>query len=115
MPLNVCPDRRDFLEGALAFLSSVPVLVSLSRCGSSDTPAPGSVTGTVSSNHGHSAVITRAQLTGASVVELDITGSSGHAHTVSLAVSDLTSIQNGTQVAKTSSSGGEHTHTVTFN
>jgi hypothetical protein len=37
---------------------------------------------TISANHGHSAVITGAQLTAGGAVELNIRGTATHAHTV---------------------------------
>ena len=120
--------RRDFtVSSALAFLSGVAITIT--GCGDSGgpttpapttttTPAPpasSDVTGTVDENHGHTAVITAAQLTSAATVILDITGTSSHTHTVELTSADLDQIAAGTQVAKTSSVDAEHGHLVTFN
>ena len=127
--------RRDFtVSSALAFLSGVTITIT--GCGDSGgpttpaptTPAPtppapttttppasSDVTGTVDANHGHTAVITDAQLTSAATVRLDITGTSNHPHTVELTSADLDQIAAGTQVSKTSSVDADHDHLVTFN
>src|SRR5262245_55907224 len=92
--------RREFtLESALALLSTVAI--SVSSCGgngysspttpsSTPTPTPSptpgatpsNVTGAISANHGHSAVITGAQISGGGGFTLDITGTATHTHTV---------------------------------
>src|SRR5436190_17797237 len=87
--------RREFtLQAALAMLSGV--VITITGCGSmevsptspspslslspspSPSPSPGpsgDVVGSISANHGHSAVITRAALTAGNAVSLDIHGS----------------------------------------
>jgi hypothetical protein len=82
------------------------------------TPTPaasGDKTGTISSNHGHSAVITAAQLTAAGALKLDITGSASHPHSVELTAAEVTAIAGGTKTSKESSTDASHSHTVTFN
>jgi hypothetical protein len=79
------------------------------------TPAAGDKSGNVSANHGHTAIVTAAQITAASAIALDIRGQGDHPHTVSLSGAELTQIGAGTRVSKTSSSDGGHDHVVTFN
>jgi len=74
----------------------------------------GGAAGSVGSNHGHEAMLSAAAITGGAATELDIQGSSGHTHTVALSTAELTSIAAGERVTVTSSSGGGHTHDVTF-
>jgi hypothetical protein len=118
--------RRDFTAaGILALLSGVAI--SVSGCGggggsssptspSTGTPAAGGdKTGSVSSNHGHTAVLTAAQLQAGGAVALNIRGTSAHPHTVNLTAAQVASIAGGTRVAQTSSSDDGHTHDVTFN
>jgi hypothetical protein len=119
--------RRDFtLAAAMAILSGVAI--SVSGCGGSNsssspaspsptssTPTGSDKTGTISSNHGHSAVITSAQLGASGGITLNIQGSAGHPHTVALTGADLSAIANNQRVAKESSNDASHTHTVTFN
>jgi hypothetical protein len=124
--------RREFtVASALAMLGGVVITIT-PGCGGSDyssspsptptpapaptpTPATGDKTGVVSSNHGHTAVITGAQLTAGGALSLDITGTGSHPHTVELAAADLTSIAANTRVSKESSNNNGHSHTVTFN
>jgi len=120
-------DRREFtVATVLAMLSGVAITIS-EGCGSD--PAPSStggggsqgqtqqtdVTGTVSANHGHSAVITAAKLTSPTSIALDITGTATHPHTVNLTQAEVTSIAARAQVTTTSTTDSFHNHTVTFN
>ena len=50
----------------------------------------------------------------AGALALDIRGTAGHTHTVSLSASEVVSVRNHLRVQK-ESSGNSHTHTVTFN
>lgn len=115
-------DRREFtLAAMLAMLSGVTITIS--GCGGSNspttpTPTPAPVTdktGAISANHGHSAVITAAQLTAGGALMLNIQGTSSHNHVVELSATEIVTIRDGRQVAKESSTAGGHTHTVTFN
>ncbi len=114
--------RRNFtLAAAMAVLSGVAI--SVSGCGgdSSASPAaPSSTpasdrTGSISSNHGHSAMITSAQLGASGGVTLNIQGTSSHPHTVALTGADLSAIASNQRVSRESSNDASHTHTVTFN
>jgi hypothetical protein len=120
--------RRDFtLAAAMAVLSGVAI--SVSGCGGdssaspaapsptgSGSPSAGSDrTGTIGSNHGHSAVIASAQLGASGGLTLNIQGTSSHPHTVALTGADLSAIANNQRVSKESSNDANHTHTVTFN
>jgi len=125
--------RREFTAAAaLAALSGVVITITESACGGSSyspsspsaTPAPaptatptasGDKVGVVSSNHGHSAVITGAQLTAAGAVKLDITGAATHSHSVELTGAEVTAIAGGAKTSKESSTDSGHSHTVTFN
>jgi hypothetical protein len=96
-------------------------VIAVGGCGGGGASSPAAssrslsdAVGTVSSNHGHSAVITAAQLGGGGDLELDIRGTSGHTHTVSLSASEVSGIRDGLTVQK-ESSGSSHIHTVTFN
>jgi len=112
--------RREFtLAAAMAILSGVAITVSGCGGGSSSPAAPspsgGDKTGSISANHGHSAVITAAQLAAAGGITLSIAGSAGHNHTVTLAASEISAIAGSQRVSKESSSDSGHSHTVTFN
>ncbi|MGE5127441.1 MAG: hypothetical protein ACM3PV_14205 [Betaproteobacteria bacterium] len=121
-------DRRQFtLAAALAALSGVAITISACGGSSSSPSSPtGSTGGTgssgstdkvgqISNNHGHSAVITGAQLTAGGALELNIQGAATHPHTVSLTGAEIASIAANQRVAKDSSTNNGHSHTVTFN
>jgi hypothetical protein len=123
--------RREFtVASAMAVLSGVAITVT--GCGGSSssggnpmtpsnpapapTPTPsGDKVGTVSANHGHTAVVTAARLAAPDAVELDITGDANHPHTVELTADDVMAIAANTRVTKGSSVDQSHSHTVTFN
>jgi ABC-type Zn uptake system ZnuABC Zn-binding protein ZnuA len=117
--------RREFTrESVLAMLAGVVITIT----GCSDSPsAPsqggsggggsttGDVSGVVSANHGHIAMVTAAQITAAGAVSLDIMGQATHPHTVSLTASQVQQIGSRQQVVVTSTTNESHLHTVTFN
>jgi hypothetical protein len=119
-------DRRQFtVAAALALLGGASITISACGGGSSpSTPSnpnpspnlnPGDKAGTVGTNHGHTAVLTAAQLSAGGGVTLDIAGSGGHPHIVTLTGPEIVSIAGGTRVSKESTNVEAHTHTVTFN
>jgi hypothetical protein len=129
-------ERRQFTqEASLAFLAGVVVVIS--DCGGGGgggggndgyggNPAAGtppttlaaasdSKSGAISANHGHTAVITSAQLLTGGAVSLDIAGSAGHNHVVALVQQAVLDIKAGHKVEKESTTTEGHTHQVTFN
>ena len=118
-------DRREFtLHSAMAILGGVAI--SVSGCDSDSPAAPtppssGDETGTVGTNHSHSAVITAAELAAGNMISLDIRGTATHGHTVELSADEVMQIGDGARVSKESDATndlgefGVHMHTVTFN
>src|SRR5206468_6739213 len=99
--------RREFtLDAALAILAGCVITVS-DACGSSTSPTPAApptdVTGTITANHNHSAMITGAQITAGNAFALNIQGTAAHPHTVSIAQADLTTLRNRQSVTRESS------------
>ena len=110
--------RREFtISSAMAALSGVVItMAGCDESSNSTTPDPvEDVVGVVAQNHGHSAVVTSAQLGAGNTIVLAIQGTANHAHSVELTGAELSQIQQGTQVMKTSTSNASHTHNVTFN
>jgi hypothetical protein len=127
--------RRQFTqEASLAFLAGVAVVIT--DCGgggggggTSSSYGPTTSTppttqaaassedkvGSISANHGHTAVITSAQLLAGGAVSLNIEGSAGHNHVVDLVAQAIQDIKASMKVAKESTSTQGHTHMVTFN
>ena len=116
--------RRDFSVDALMALFA-GVVITVTGCGDDDDddpvgPSNQNRTGLVSANHGHTAIVTSAQVTAGNDVQLNIQGSADHPHTVDLTGAEVTQIGNGQRVSKQSSTDpstifGPHPHTVTFN
>ena len=121
--------RREFSRQAVVAILSAAT-ITIVDCGGGDsspspapTPPPGGggggggndVAGAISGNHGHTAVVTAAQITAANSVTLDIRGTADHPHTLSLSAAEVGMIGSSQTVAKTSSSDDGHSHTVTFN
>jgi hypothetical protein len=114
--------RREFtLEAALALLAGCVITVT-EACGS-DSPTsatpPADVNAVISANHGHTGVVTGAQITAGAAITLDIQGSAVHHHTVAVSQADLQTLKNRQPVTHESSSDlsatfGMHSHSVTF-
>ena len=113
--------RREISVSA-ALLMLGGATINITGCGgsSSSDPTPTPIPTTdrsatsISSNHGHTAVITGAQLSAGGALLLTIQGAATHSHSIDLTGAEVVSIRNGTTVTKTSSPNG-HTHEVTFN
>ena len=110
-------DRREFtLQAALAILAGVTITVGEACGGSNTAPSatPSDVTGSISANHGHTAVITGAAITAGNALSLDIQGTATHPHTVAISQADLQSLKSRQTVARDSTNNNGHMHTVTF-
>jgi hypothetical protein len=136
--VKVDPSRREFTAASISALF-VGMGVTLTGCGggggssatgpsnaSAPTPAAptGSKSGSISGNHGHSAVVTAAQLQTGGAVSIDIQGAADHPHNVELSADQVRQIASGSRVSKVTppaatvgeyGSSGMHEHTVTFN
>lgn len=119
-------DRRKFISAAtaLAMLGGAGITIG---CGSSapgtgatlpPPPPPSARSGSVSSNHGHSAIIQSAALEAGGGLSLNIQGTATHAHTVVLSATQVQNIRDGArvEVESTSAEGlsGVHSHSVVF-
>ena len=113
-------DRREFtVEAARALLGGAVIMIGGCGGGSSagptsSTPPITDVEGLIAVNHGHSAMITAAQLGAGGDLQLDIRGTASHGHMVNLTADEVLAIRNRSVVLK-ESGGNSHTHTVTFN
>jgi hypothetical protein len=112
-------DRREFTVQAVMALLSGYVITVTEGCGSKSTPTqPGptvsDITGTISANHGHTAVVSAGMITAGNAVTLSITGMATHPHTVPLTAANMASLQARQTVTATSSTDNNHSHTVTF-
>lgn len=110
--------RRQFtLQSALAVLSGC--VITVTGCGSGSPAAPSQpaatdVPGTISGNHGHTALIKAAQITAGNAVSLDIQGTASHPHTVEISQAEIAALKSRQPVTKSSSTDASHQHSVTF-
>ena len=113
--------RREFtVHSALAMLSGVTITIL--GCGDSGgsssptpPPPPGGASGVIGANHGHTAIITAAELMAGNMLALNIRGNADHPHTVELTAAEVQQISGGARVSKLSTTEQAHSHTVTFN
>jgi hypothetical protein len=112
-------DRREFtVEALMAVLAGYVITVS-EACGSKSTPTqPGptvsDITGTISANHGHTAVVSAGMINAGAAVNLPIQGTATHPHLVAISAADFANLKNRQTVTITSSLDNNHTHVVTF-
>ena len=86
-----------------------------SSANNNNNASTGDVIGQIATNHGHSAVLTKAELDAGQAVSLDIQGTATHSHTLALTADQVMGVKNGAQEVQESSVAAGHSHTVTFN
>ena len=69
----------------------------------------------MSSNHGHVAIVTGAQITAANAIVVDIQGAATHPHIIEILTGQLRMIGMNAQVSVESTANDGHRHMVTFN
>ncbi len=112
--------RRTFLGSAAAALFA-GVVIQITGCSSDEGPsAPVKEAGdnqadTISGNHGHVALIKKAQLDAGGAVTLDIHGTATHTHNLELTAQEVADIKAGKMVMKDTSTTNSHNHSVMFN
>jgi hypothetical protein len=115
--------RREFtVEWVLAVLAGATITITgcggdddSSNPGTSPTPQGGDKVGAISANHGHTAIVTAAQLASPTSVTINMRAQATHDHTLTLTAAEVTSIAANSRVEKVSSTDDGHNHTVTFN
>ncbi len=117
---DVYPGRREFLRH-MAVTGLVLPAIAIAGCDSGDggvvkEEATGlsNRSGSITNNHGHTVVLTEAQLQAGAAVTLDLTQGGGHTHTVALSADQVQAIEGGDTVSVTSSVNSGHSHNVTF-
>ena len=112
--------RKQFLQSVLGVGAGA---VALAACGGDDgggttIDAPAGNTCTtptnqIAGNHGHTLVVSLADVNAAADKTYDITGAAPHSHMLTVTAAQFGQIKNGQTLNITSTSGGGHTHTVT--
>ena len=108
--------RKQFLTvGAIA---GATVTLIVTGCGSDDSDSGGGGGGSCSpdivGNHGHTLVISAADLEAGANKTYNIQGTSPHDHEVILTAAHFTSLKNGSSVSVTSTSTAGHDHPITI-
>ncbi len=67
----------------------------------------------IGSNHGHTLVVSTADVNAGSEKTYSIQGSSGHNHTVTITGANFTSLKNNSSISVVSTNDDDHTHSVT--
>jgi hypothetical protein len=70
--------------------------------------------GDISSNHGHTVILTAAQQDAGVAVTLELTPGNGHTHTVDFTAAQVQTIAGGGHASAESTVVGGHSHTVSF-
>lgn len=111
--------RSEFIRSVLSLAGASLGVGAVACSEDSSSPGNGGSSGdpacaeTIAGNHGHVLEVTAADVTAAVEKTYDITGSAGHAHSVTVTAADFATIAGGTSVQLVSTSGDGHTHTVT--
>jgi hypothetical protein len=102
--------RKEFLKGVLLGGAAA-------ACGGSN---PGNClqngsNSQISANHGHSLVVSKADITAGAAKTYDITGIADHSHSVTLSAADMSALQQNHQAIEVSTNFGSppHNHTIT--
>ena len=113
--------RKQFLRSVVGVGVGAVGVAALAGCGGDDGPsvdAPAAACTTASAaigtNHGHTIIISLTDVTAGVEKTYDITGTGGHAHSVTVSAAQFTQIKNGTTLMVNSTSGAAHVHAVTF-
>lgn len=120
-PSSPGTNRREFLGAAAAALFA-GISITLLGCGddksTGDSAGAGDIVGDIANNHGHKAVVTKAQIDAGGAVDLHIQNAASHDHTVSLSAEDMAKLKSGGMVTVESSTSSDasnpHTHSVMF-
>lgn len=120
-------DRKTFIKKSLGAIAVAIPAYTLLSCSSSDDSAPatppqssGANCGTngtsssIGSNHGHTLVVSAADVTAGVEKTYNIQGNSAHPHTVTVSAAQFTTLQSNQQVTATSSNDSGHTHSITI-
>jgi hypothetical protein len=113
--------RKEFLRSVVGAGVGAVGVAALVGCGgddgggSVDAPAAACTTPTsaIGTNHGHTITVSLTDVNAAADKTYDITGSSPHAHSVTVTAAQFAQIKGGTTLMITSTSGAGHTHAVT--
>lgn len=109
--------RRQFLHSTLSIAGGALILIACEDDPGNPSPdsgTPPEVLASIGANHGHVLVVSSADLVAAVEKTYDITGSAGHAHSVTLTADDFETIRASGTLTRQSTTGSAHSHPITF-
>lgn len=68
----------------------------------------------ITSNHGHSLVVSKSDISAGVEKQYDIKGSSGHGHSITVSANNFATLKNNQQIQIASSNEDSHSHSVTI-
>jgi hypothetical protein len=113
--------RRHFLRSAALFGGAFVFSRGLAACAASSTNGAASASDdlvecaapVISRNHGHSLVVTAADVAAGVAKTYDIQGAASHAHSVTLSAADFAKLAAGGSITVASTTDFSHSHGVT--
>lgn len=125
-------NRKEFLQTALAMAGFGFAVSRVAACGGDTTPTPVSTGGagtgggnanacadnapteTIGSNHGHTLMVSQADVEAGTAKTYSIKGTSAHDHSVTVSAGDFTTLMAGNTVQGRSTTNSGHDHTITI-
>lgn len=120
-------ERKTFLKKTVGALILVGPALALLNCSSSDDSSSsnnpdqqvnclqnGASATSISSNHGHSLVVSREDVNAGSEKEYSIQGGSGHSHLITVTAANFNTLSTNQSITVQSSTDDNHTHSVTI-
>lgn len=117
-------NRKTFLQkslGSLILLSATPTVISCSKTGedSLDTNSnsqknclDNGTSSSISSNHGHSVLVSKSDVLAGVDKTYNITGTANHAHSITVTAAHFETLKKNQSVTVSSTNDGNHTHSV---
>jgi hypothetical protein len=117
-------DRKDFIKkmaGSVLFAIPVISVLGCSDSSSSSSPPNGNpendclkngTNSVINSNHGHTIVVSKADVDSGMSKEYDIAGSSGHDHRVTISASSFDKLKSNQSIQVISSNNDGHMHSI---
>ncbi len=114
--------RKTFLKRTAASLvAGITGGIALQHCSSDDDAAPpvkscldhGAKPLSISSNHGHTLVVSKDDVVSGATKSYNILGTANHGHSVTITDSDFIRLRNNEQIALKSTNDNGHEHNIT--
>jgi hypothetical protein len=113
--------RKEFLSTVVTAVAGAAGVAWLAGCGSSDDDGGSTggdclangTTAAISGNHGHTLMVSKADVMMAAAHTYDITGAADHTHMVTISAGAFGMLASNQSVMTISTTGANHTHNIT--